>query len=132
MFPSRLNNLLRIISTPSQFHSTTLSLINNAHKRISLSSLYIGASTQLEQQVVTALDSAVERGVNVEVKVDGNRMEREGTLHRPYVKGVEVKSKRNIWNGKGLIGEIMGVHHVKYLRADGEVMVGGWNWADSY
>ena len=91
-----------------------------------MSSLYIGDSTPLEQKVGLALDRAAARGVSVSVTVDGNRMARDGTLARPYVTRAARRAGGED-GGEGLLGEIRGVHHVKYLRADDEIMVGGGN-----
>ncbi|KAJ3270502.1 Tubulin polyglutamylase complex subunit 1 [Terramyces sp. JEL0728] len=131
---------ITVISTPVEFFNHLKSGIRNAKSKIILVSLYIG-----DERIVTHLEDALNRGVQVEILVDyfrGTRTEKELDMLAglqakfPHLKVSYYKSP----NVGPIIEKIVpprfiegfGLQHIKLYQFDSRVIISGANLNTDY
>ncbi|KAG6336934.1 hypothetical protein ID866_2172 [Astraeus odoratus] len=138
---------VHILNEPGQFYSRLLDIIRRAHRRIFLSSLYIGAE---ERELIGALDAALREkpGLHVYLTLDYNRSTRPGPsspvlallpLLRDHGERVHVSLFRSP-RLSGLMAKVVpprfnegwGTWHAKIYGSDDEVIISGANLNRSY
>ena len=130
---------VNILRTPTEFRDTLLKLSSEVKERSRISTLYIGTG-DTEHGVVNNLVSSVKKhNCDVSLMIDRYRGTRDG--------GIILKDLRRMglvhlyqapywsrvrYNKPGVIGELLGVHHMKYFLFDDNVIISGANMSDIY
>ena len=129
---------IRLLDSPSCFRDTLLQLSSEISRRSRISALYVG-SGNAEQQIVDNMVSGARRGADVALMIDRYRGTRDGgivlkdlrmtaqvqlyqTPHLPWTK----------YQKPGVVGELLGVHHMKYYLFDDHVIISGANMSELY
>ncbi|KAF7312706.1 CDP-diacylglycerol--glycerol-3-phosphate 3-phosphatidyltransferase [Mycena indigotica] len=138
---------IRVLLKPTDFHEQLKEMINNAHHRIFISSLYLGST---ESDLVQLLTSALQRRPNLRLDMlfDLNRSTRPepnstakliAPLVTQYPDRVNVAFFRSP-SLRGLMAKLVpprynegwGTWHAKIYGADNELMISGANLNKSY
>jgi CDP-diacylglycerol--glycerol-3-phosphate 3-phosphatidyltransferase len=137
---------IRVLASPQDFYSTILQLISDCQRELIISSLYFGTDDKT-RQLIDAIDQKL--GTNAEVKVtfmiDYSRGTRGHTNSVTLLKALVIRhgAKRvsllawqhclsPISRFVPKIGEIYGVHHMKFVLADDTVLLTGANISKIY
>ena len=148
-------NSVEVLATPCDFYESLLTACRGARSRISLSALYWGTGA-LEQDLAAAVEGAMAaRDAKVTVVLDAARARRAdgagrtsvSTLARVAGRGAAVRLFETPRLGgaalqraldfaprplRGLVNEILGVHHVKVFAVDDAVVLSSANLSDEY
>lgn len=129
---------IKILESPTEFKETLLSLSASVQRQSLISSLYVG-NGKAEREIVSNLATAARtRECNVSLVLDHYRARRDG--------GIGIKELRNIadvylyraphWKSipylPSQLGEMLGVHHMKYYTFDDNVVLSGANLSELY
>ena len=146
---------VEVLATPRDFYGSLLTACRGARSRISLSALYWGTGA-LEQDLAAAVEGAMAaRDAKVTVvlyaararRADGAGRTSVSTLARVADRGAAVRLFETPRLGgaalqraldcaprplRGLVNEILGVHHVKVFAVDDAVVLSSANLSDEY
>jgi CDP-diacylglycerol--glycerol-3-phosphate 3-phosphatidyltransferase len=123
-------------------HTEQQNSINQSSQRIGLSSLYLGTGT-LERHLLANIANRHKRCPDLQSAMvfDHHRSQREEHGDSPFnilTKFTEeIGSKAQvaflqIGNGRGVVGEVLAVHHQKVYIFDDRVVMGGANLSKNY
>ena len=130
---------INILRTPTEFRDTLLKLSSEVKNRARISSLYIGTGDN-ERGIVNNLVSSIrQHECDVSVMMDRYRGTRDGGTHLKDLRAIGAVRlyqtpywSRTKYHKPGLIGELLGVHHMKYYLFDDNVVISGANLSDIY
>ncbi|KAL0232894.1 hypothetical protein GEMRC1_011641 [Eukaryota sp. GEM-RC1] len=123
---------ISVLVNPTDFYDSIISHIRNAKHRIFISALYFGTG-QLEQTIITELESALKKNPNLSVNLifDHRRLLRGfGKSSSGRTCCVELFS--GLLNSISRTAELFGVLHLKGFVFDNHVIVSGANLSDDY
>jgi phosphatidylserine/phosphatidylglycerophosphate/cardiolipin synthase-like enzyme len=125
------------LKSPLEFFNLVCEKLSNSKRHVAISSLYIGDGEK-ESKILDILDKKLLDGVPVSILVDGNRQKRSplslgrlDDLRQKYsnLKMLLYKNSRsrqfNVEKG-GRIWESLGVHHMKFLVLDDDLIFSGY------
>ncbi|KAL5255634.1 hypothetical protein ACHWQZ_G011015 [Mnemiopsis leidyi] len=130
---------IHILRTPTEFRDTLLKLSSEVQNRARISSLYIGTG-DTERGIISNLVSSVrQHDCDVGVMIDRYRGTRDGGIQLKDLRAIGAVRlyqtpywSRTKYHKPGLIGELLGVHHMKYYLFDDNVVISGANLSDIY
>ncbi|KAF8447655.1 hypothetical protein L210DRAFT_849732 [Boletus edulis BED1] len=138
---------IRVLNSPSSFHSTLIDIVRRAKRRVFLSSLYLGAS---EHDLVPSLDTALRQNdrLHLHLTLDYNRSTRPGPdspvlALLPLLRAHGPRVHVSLFRSPNLSGpmttivpprfnEGWGTWHPKIYGADDDVIITGANLNKSY
>ena len=140
-FSSHLNagfivgkDALKLLSSPNEFYTHLLFGIRSSKTKISFSTLYIGDGPQ-ESLILQELQNSVEKGVKLQMILDGNRQSRSPESHR-YIKQNFQSARIGMYKNRvtRILGSLassrawegFGVNHIKYYAFDDCVVLSGY------
>ncbi|RLN64659.1 hypothetical protein BBJ29_001778 [Phytophthora kernoviae] len=148
LFPLRSNDVA-LLATPTDFYQQLLANIQQAEKRVSISSLYLGTG-KLEQELVQALAARLREKPELQVQIvlDYSRGQRGGmtassvTMLAPLLKEFPSNVEVFLFRVPQLSGlkaklpppfnETLGVSHAKVYLVDETLVLSGANLSDDY
>ncbi|KAL1740514.1 hypothetical protein HDZ31DRAFT_47366, partial [Schizophyllum fasciatum] len=139
-------NRIKILSQPKDFYALLLNMIQQAERRVFLSSLYIGSE---EKELVPSLGDALHKKplLHVYLQLDLNRSTRPGAstaqLLQPLLEQYPDRLHVSLFRSPHLRGALAkvvpprfnegwGTWHAKVYGADDDVMISGANLNTSY
>ena len=128
-----------LLKTPAEFRDTLLKLSSEVKHRSRISTLYVG-SGETEREIVNNLVTSVSRqDCDVSVILDRYRGTRDGgTVLKELRRRGAVRLyqtpywRKTRYQKPGIVGELLGVHHMKYYLFDDTVLISGANMSDLY
>lgn len=125
---------IKLLTSPNEYYEQLLYRIRSSKTEISFSTLYIGDGPQ-ESQILQELQSAMSKGVNLQMILDGNRQSRSPqSLH--YIQKNLQNSRIGMYKNHiaRILGSLasnrawegFGVNHIKYYVFDDYVVLSGY------
>ncbi|XP_071968676.1 CDP-diacylglycerol--glycerol-3-phosphate 3-phosphatidyltransferase, mitochondrial [Engystomops pustulosus] len=141
---------VKILSSPAEFYQVMKAQVQNAKKRITMASLYLGTGA-LEQELVDCIEETLRRTDKTDLQVSvlldytrGSRGKKNSrTMLLPLLRRYPDRMRVSLFHTPSLRGllrlltperfnETIGLQHMKIYLFDDNVILSGANLSDSY